>query len=105
MTDNVRVELCEKEQKEPKLTQKELSAWLEARFNVKVIQVNISNTLKRAADLFANADTGTRRAKLHRTVNYPVMESALFEWFQLNCLGQHERRALEVQGSRLLRSA
>jgi hypothetical protein len=84
MTDQVRVALCQYKNNNPKVTQKELGAWLEKEHNTKVAQSTISGTLKRSAELLQMTVNVNLSQKRQRTVKYPRMEEALVEWFHAN---------------------
>ena len=82
MTDAERFQLCRKKQDDPTLTQRKLAAWVESTYGNKLMQGTISNTLKRSAELLPASGTANQSGKSHKTVNCPLMENALLEWFQ-----------------------
>jgi hypothetical protein len=84
MTDQVRVALCQYKKDNPKVTQKELGAWLEKEHNTKVAQSTISGTLKRSTELLHMTDNVNLSQKRQRIVKYPQMEETLAEWFHAN---------------------
>ncbi|TPX46682.1 hypothetical protein SeLEV6574_g03102 [Synchytrium endobioticum] len=84
MSDKVRIALCEHKQKNPSLTQNQLRTWLESEHSVKVSQATISTTLKRSGELLEKANSTNLATKRQRTVKYPLMETALMEWFTAN---------------------
>ena len=61
----------------------ELVTWLQEAHNLKVSQSTVSNTLKRTAELLTlDTDEANPNRKRQQAVQYPMMESALVEWFQ-----------------------
>ena len=84
MTNEHRVGICRKKQENPNMTQQELVAWAESEFGIRITQGTVSNTLKRSAELLTGTEGRSRDAKRHKGVKYPLMEEALFEWFQTN---------------------
>jgi hypothetical protein len=84
MSNKIRIALCQHQQAHPHLTQKELVQWLKNTHNLTVSQGTISNTLKRSTELLSKTNDQNLGAKRQRTVKYPQMESALFEWFTAN---------------------
>ncbi|AES87014.1 hypothetical protein MTR_4g019100 [Medicago truncatula] len=88
MSDQIRKELCEYKRDNPASTQKDLQRWLEGKFQLKVSQGTISNTLKRSND-YLSAEIEKRRAEIkrHKPAKYPDMEKVVYEWFlQYNVL-------------------
>jgi len=84
MTDEVRLALIWYKKNHPGATQKELIKWLEDTHQFKVSQATVSSTLKRSAELLAKATTSNLNSKRQKTVEFPVMEAALAEWFLAN---------------------
>jgi hypothetical protein len=85
MTDRIRIILCKHYADNPELTQTELVNWLQEAHNLKVSQSTVSNTLKRKAELLKlDADEANPNSKRQRAVKYPMMESALVEWFKVH---------------------
>ncbi|XP_039689508.1 CENP-B homolog protein 2-like [Medicago truncatula] len=90
MSDQIRKELCEYKRDNPASTQKDLQRWLEGKFQLKVSQGTISNTLKRSNDyLSAEIEKGRAEIKRHKPAKYPDMEKVVYEWFL-----QHQERWL-----------
>src|SRR5690242_7688199 len=84
MSDKTRIALCEYKNKNPTLTQVELKKWPESEHDTKVSQATISNTLKRSVELMTKANSSNLSAKRQRIVKYPLMETALMDWFSAN---------------------
>ena len=81
MTDQIHKELCEYKRDHSTCTQKDLQLWLEEKFQLKVSQCTISNTLKRSAEyLSANLERGSD-IKQHKPAKFPNMEKVVYEWF------------------------
>ncbi|KAH1232015.1 ARS-binding protein 1 [Glycine max] len=75
MSDQIRKELCEYKRDNPASTQKDLQRWLEGKFELKVSQETISNTLKRSNDyLSTEIEKGRAEIKRHKPAKYPDME-------------------------------
>ncbi|KAL5153433.1 ARS-binding protein 1 [Glycine soja] len=88
MSDQIRKELCEYKRDNPASTQKDLQRWLEGKFELKVSQGTISNTLKRSDDyLSIEIEKGRAKIKRHKPAKYPDMEKVFYEWFL-----QHQER-------------
>ncbi|KAL5154444.1 ARS-binding protein 1 [Glycine soja] len=82
MLDQIRKEFCEYKRDNPTSTQKDLQRWLEGKFELKVSQGTISNTLKRSDDyLSAEIEKGRAEIKRHKPAKYPDMEKVVYEWF------------------------
>jgi hypothetical protein len=81
MTNEVRIAFCEHKKKHPSLTQADLITWLQDTHNVSVSQGTISLTLKCSAEILAKKEDVNRATKRQRTVKYPLMETALYQWF------------------------
>lgn len=82
LTNKIRIELCERKKENPSLSQKQLSKWLEDTHNVSVSQVTISKTLKRSNEILSQPKTINQDAKRQKQTKFPLMETALNEWFQ-----------------------
>ncbi|CEG48978.1 DNA-binding centromere protein B (CENP-B) [Plasmopara halstedii] len=80
MSDKIRIALCQHKEKNPKLTHEELIKWIEENHQITVSGSTITNTLKRSVELLDNFEDANLDTKRQRTVRYPNMESALFEW-------------------------
>ncbi|CAK8530481.1 unnamed protein product [Lathyrus sativus] len=66
MSDQIRKELCEYKRDNPTSTQKDLQRWLEEKFQLKVSQETISNTLRRSDDhLSTELEKGRAKIKRH----------------------------------------
>ena len=82
MSDQIRKELCEYKRDNPISTQKDLQRWLEGKFQLKVSQRTISNTLKRSDDyLSTEIENGRVEIKRHKPAKCPDMENVVYEWF------------------------
>ncbi|KAF5195054.1 hypothetical protein FRX31_015360 [Thalictrum thalictroides] len=82
MTEQMRIDLCNKKNREPWQSHKELMSWLEDEHGIKVTQGTISNTLKRSVALLDKDENSTNLSNKHqKTVRYPMMEQALAQWF------------------------
>ncbi|XP_039690607.1 CENP-B homolog protein 2-like [Medicago truncatula] len=100
MSDQIRKELCEYKRDNPASTQKDLQRWLEGKFQLKVSQGTISNTLKRSNDyLSAEIEKGRAEIKRHKPAKYPDMEKVVYEWFL-----QHQER-VNITGELILQKA
>ncbi|CAK8575252.1 unnamed protein product [Lathyrus sativus] len=65
MSDQIRKELCEYKRDNPASTQKDLQKLLEGKFQLKVSQGTISNTLKRSGD-YLSTEIEKERANIKR---------------------------------------
>ncbi|CAK8576437.1 unnamed protein product [Lathyrus sativus] len=75
MSDQIRKELCDYKRDNPASTHKDLQRWLEGKFQLKVSQGTISNTLKRSDDyLSAEIEKERVEIKRHKPAKYPNME-------------------------------
>ncbi|XP_024639887.1 CENP-B homolog protein 2-like [Medicago truncatula] len=100
MSEQIRKELCEYKRDNPASTQKDLQRWLEGKFQLKVSQGTISNTLKRSNDyLSAEIEKGRAEIKRHKPAKYPDMEKVVYEWFL-----QHQER-VNITGELILQKA
>ncbi|CAK8567218.1 unnamed protein product [Lathyrus sativus] len=100
MSNQIRKELCEYKRDNPASTQKDLQIWLEEKFQLKVSQGTISNTLKRSDDyLSAEIEKEKVEIKRHKPAKYPDMEKVVYEWFL-----QHQER-VNITGELILQKA
>jgi predicted SAM-dependent methyltransferase len=81
MTNEVQIVLCEHKKEHPSFTQADLITWLQETHNVFVSQGTISLMLKRSAEILAKKEDVNRAAKRQWTMKYPLMETALYQWF------------------------
>lgn len=63
------------------LTQKQLAIWLPETHCLKITQATITSTLKRKAILVKIPENSILNVKRQRAAKYPMMETALIEWF------------------------
>ncbi|CAK8533235.1 unnamed protein product [Lathyrus sativus] len=97
MSDQIRKEFCEYKRDNSASTQKDLQRWLEGKFQLKISQRTISNTLKRSDDyLSAEIEKGRAEIKRHEPAKYPDMEKVIYEWFL-----QHQER-VNITGELIL---
>lgn len=84
MSDDIRICLCRHHTQNPELTQTDLVRWVYDSYGLKVTQATVSNTLKRKSELLGRTSETNLSAKRQRSVRYPLMESALVDWFKAN---------------------
>ena len=77
-----------------------MQRWLAGKFELKVSQGTISNTLKWSDDyLSAEIKKGRAEIKRHKQAKYPDMEKVVYEWFL-----QHQER-VNITGELILQKA
>lgn len=80
--EKIRAELYKKKDLHPSWKQKDFMKWLKETHGLEVSQSTISKTFKKAVDREKDVpNPDTIRIK---SVKYPLMESALYEWFVCN---------------------
>ena len=81
LTDELRIATCRQKQSRPATTQAGLVKWLAETHGIKVTQATDSNTLKRSNELLRLDDTSDNLiVKRHRSVAFPLLEAALYQW-------------------------
>ncbi|XP_047339127.1 CENP-B homolog protein 2-like [Impatiens glandulifera] len=86
MTYEMHKALCEYKSENPTSSQKELQKWVFEKFNIQISQATISNTIKRSLK-YLSADLMKPNDIRHKSVKFPNLENALYEWIL-----QHQER-------------
>ncbi|KAL6555829.1 hypothetical protein OROHE_007103 [Orobanche hederae] len=76
--------MCKMKELHPGWKQKDFAKWLEDTHNLKLSQSAISKALKRSINNDDQQALSNPNAKRLRPLKYPLMESALYEWFVCN---------------------
>ena len=84
-TEFERLQLCLHAQAHPKATQHELSTWFSTKFKKQINQSTVSRMLKRFREDVAPPEivdlTSKSTIKRTRRVQYPELDTVLYEWF------------------------
>ena len=91
MTDEMRKALCQYSKEHPTSTQKELQQWVSEKFDLKVSQATIPNTLKRSSKYLSIDIEKGGHVKRHKSSKFPEMEKPLFEWVQYIRRANHKK--------------
>lgn len=54
LTDKMRSAICEHKKENPTISQKDMQAWVQQKFDLTISQSTISNTLKKASEYLSN---------------------------------------------------
>ncbi|KAL6532969.1 hypothetical protein OROMI_027081 [Orobanche minor] len=84
MSEKIRVEMCKMKELHPGWKQKDFAKWLEDTHNLKLSQSAILKAFKRSINNDDQQALSNPNAKRLRPLEYPLMESALYEWFVCN---------------------
>ncbi|XP_022893755.1 CENP-B homolog protein 2-like [Olea europaea var. sylvestris] len=76
----MRSAICEHKKENSTISQKDMQAWVQQKFDLTISQSTISNTLKRASKYLSN-EMKNSDVKRHKSAKYPDLEKVLYEWF------------------------
>ncbi|XP_022843298.1 CENP-B homolog protein 2-like [Olea europaea var. sylvestris] len=76
----MRSAICEHKKENPIISQKDMQAWVQQKFDLTISQSTISNTLKRTLEYLSN-EMKNSDVKRHKSAIYPDLEKILYEWF------------------------
>ncbi|XP_022880803.1 CENP-B homolog protein 2-like [Olea europaea var. sylvestris] len=76
----MRSAICEHKKENPTISQKDMQAWVQQKFDLTISQSTISNTLKRASEYLSN-EMKNSDVKRHKSKKYLDLEKVLYERF------------------------